>query len=118
MIMKLEFESLNPEWYSEEQFGNYCLYVEVVDGMVVAERPKFGDRYTDVEPYPFRPTWGTELMIERINNCLTMGDLDNLRMEIACELESRSFEDIKKIQKAFISRKNKIKRNGGKISWN
>ena len=60
MIMKLEFESLNPEWYSEEQFGNYCLYVEVVDGMVVAECPKFGDRYTDVEPYPFRPTWGVK----------------------------------------------------------
>ena len=60
----------------------------------------------------------TELIIERINNCLTMGDLDNLRMEIACGLGSRSFEDIKKIQKAFISRKNKIKRNGGEISWN
>ena len=60
----------------------------------------------------------TELIIERINNCLAMGDLDNLRMEIACGLGNRSIEDIKKIQKAFISRKNKIKRNGGKISWN
>ena len=59
---------------------------------------------------------GTELIIERINNCLAMGDLDNLRMEIACGFKSRSVEDNKKIQKAFISRKNKIKRNGGEIS--
>ena len=59
----------------------------------------------------------TELMIDRINNCLAMGDLDNLRMQIASGIKDRSVEDNKKIQKAFIRRKNKIKRNGGKISW-
>lgn len=59
----------------------------------------------------------TELMIDRINNCLAMGDLDNLRMQIASGIKDRSVEDNKKIQKAFVSRKNKIKRNGGEISW-
>lgn len=57
-----------------------------------------------------------EMIIAAINDCLTMDDLDELRMPIVTGMKFRNGENNKKVQKAFIDRKNKIIRHGGKIN--
>lgn len=54
-------------------------------------------------------------MYERVNNCNTMAELEELRMPIVSEFQKMSLDDIKTLQKAFVKRKNKIKRHGGVI---
>lgn len=49
-------------------------------------------------------------MITRINNCQTMRELDELRIEIIRAAEKG--EDFEAMQKAFIRKQNSLKRNG------
>lgn len=48
------------------------------------------------------------MIIAAINGCLTMDDLDELRMPIVTGIKYRNVENNKKIQKAFVDRKNQI----------
>ena len=49
-------------------------------------------------------------LIEKISNCQTMKELDELRIEIIREVESGG--DFEASQKAFIRKQNSLKRNG------
>lgn len=49
-------------------------------------------------------------LIEKISNCQTMKELDELRIEIIREVESGG--DFEALQKAFIRKQNSLKRNG------
>ena len=48
-------------------------------------------------------------LIEKISNCQTMKELDELRIEIIREVESGG--DFEALQKAFIRKQNSLKRN-------
>lgn len=49
-------------------------------------------------------------LIEKISNCQTMRELDELRIEIIREVESGG--DFETLQKTFIRKQNSLKRNG------
>lgn len=49
-------------------------------------------------------------MIEKIMNCQTMRELDELRIEIIKSAENG--EDFAEMQKAFIKKQNSLRRNG------
>lgn len=54
-------------------------------------------------------------LIKKIKDCKTMRELDELRIEIIRESESGG--DFEALQKAFIRKKNSLKRNGHS-RWN
>lgn len=49
-------------------------------------------------------------LIDKIKNCQTMRELDELRIEILRAAENG--EDFNTLQKAFIRKQNRLKRNG------
>lgn len=49
-------------------------------------------------------------LIDKIKNCQTMRELDELRIEIVRAAENG--EDFNSLQKAFIRKQNSLKRNG------
>lgn len=49
-------------------------------------------------------------LIDKIKNCQTMRELDELRIDIV--RAAKNGEDFNTLQKAFIRRKNSLKRNG------
>lgn len=49
-------------------------------------------------------------MIDKINSCQTMRELDELRVDIICVAEAG--EDFETMQKAFIRKQNSLRRNG------
>ena len=50
-------------------------------------------------------------IFDRIKNCQTMRELDELRIDVVHAMESGEF-DFNDLQKAFIKKKNSLKRNG------
>lgn len=56
-----------------------------------------------------------ELLI-KISNCINKSQLDDMRKEIVEFLENKDEETFYEIQKAFIRKKNSLKRLGG-ASW-
>ena len=49
-------------------------------------------------------------IIEKINSCDTMPELDELRSEVVRAMRSDNGKDFETIQKSFIKKKNKLKR--------
>jgi hypothetical protein len=47
---------------------------------------------------------------EKIKNCKTMPELDDLRLEVCTCMSANRGVEFKQIQKAFIKKKNKLKR--------
>ena len=55
-------------------------------------------------------------IIQEITNCKTLAELDKLREKIIeCIDNCDNVEDAEYIQKTFVTRKNKIRRNGGRL---
>lgn len=50
-------------------------------------------------------------IFDRIKSCQTMRELDELRIDVVHAMESGEF-DFNELQKAFIKKKNSLKRNG------
>lgn len=50
-------------------------------------------------------------IFEKIKDCSTMRELDELRIDVVHAMDSGEF-DFNELQKAFIKKKNSLKRNG------
>ena len=49
-------------------------------------------------------------ILNKINSCKTVPELDNLRLEVTTEMTSNDGKNFKLIQNAFIKKLNKLKR--------